>query len=116
MVLASTMLIPWIYLSSAIILMEGIAYARFSTGALAPRLKRLAYSVIGAILLSEIYNFLRKQPISSHYQVWLGFKVLLVLHISAAVIFHRRKPRALTGVAIFGFANVPISEYPWVQS
>jgi hypothetical protein len=116
MTLAAGMFIRWIHLSSVIFLIGGIAYARFYAGDLAPRFKRLAYWIIGAILLSGIYNYLRKEPVSPHYHMWLGIKVLLAVHIFAVVIFYRGKQRALTGAAISGFAIVAISEYLRIQA
>lgn len=116
MTLALPILIRWIHLSSVIVLIGGIAYARFYAGDLAPQFKRLAYWIIGAILLSGVYNYLRKQPVSTHYDVWLGIKVLLALHIFAVVIFYRGKKRALTGATISGFVIVAISEYLRVSS
>jgi hypothetical protein len=111
MSLALAILIRWIHLASVIVLMGGITYARFYAGDLAPRFKRLAYWIIGAILLSGIYNFVRKSPVSAHYHMWLGVKVLLALHIFAVVIFYRGKLRALTGAVISGAAIVAISGY-----
>jgi hypothetical protein len=111
MTLALAILIRWIHLSSVIVLMGGITYARFYAGELAPRFKRVACWIIGAILFSGIYNYVRKSGVSTHYQIWLGVKVLLALHIFAVVIFYRGKQRALTGAVISAFAIVAISGY-----
>ena len=107
--------IRWMHLFSVIILIGGIAYARFYAGELSPRFKRLACWIIGAILLSGIYNFLRKGAVSPHYHMWLGIKILLALHIFAVVIFYRGKQRALTGAVISGALIVAISDYLRVQ-
>lgn len=109
--MALAILIRWIHLFSVIVLIGGITYARFYAGELAPRFKRMAYWIIGAILLSGIYNFLHKGGVSTHYYVWLGIKVLLALHIFAAVIFYRGKQRALTGAVISAAIIVAISGY-----
>ena len=111
MTLALAILIRWIHLASVIVLIGGIAYARFYAGELSPRFKRLAYWIIGAILLSGIYNFMRKSPVSLHYHIWFGVKVLLALHIFAVVILYKGKQRALTGAVISGAAIVAISDY-----
>jgi hypothetical protein len=111
MTLAAGILIRWIHLASVIVLIGGIAYARFYAGELSPRFKRLAYWIIGAILLSGIYNYLRKGAVSPHYHMWLGIKIFLALHIFAVVILYKGKQRALTGVVISAAAIVAISGY-----
>ena len=61
--------------------------------------------------MSGIYNFLHKTGVSTHYDVWLGVKVLLALHIFAVVMFYRGKQRALTGAVISAAVIVAISGY-----
>jgi len=109
--LAVAILIRWMHLFSVIILIGGIAYARFYAGELSPRFKRLACWLIGAILFSGIYNFVGKHGVSMRYEVWLGIKVFLALHIFAVVIFYRGKQRALTGAVISAAVIVAISDY-----
>ncbi|HEV2202272.1 MAG TPA: hypothetical protein VGR73_20830 [Bryobacteraceae bacterium] len=111
MTLAVAILIRWIHLASVIVLIGGIAYARFYAGELSPRFKRLAYWIIGAILLSGIYNYLRRSPVSTYYHIWFGVKVLLALHIFAVVILYKGKQRALTGLVISAAVIVAISGY-----
>lgn len=111
MTLALAILIRWIHLASVIVLIGGIAYARFYAGELSLRFKRLAYWIIGAILLSGIYNYMRRSPVSANYHIWFGVKVLLALHIFAVVILYKGKQRALTGVVISAAAIVAISGY-----
>jgi hypothetical protein len=111
MALAVAILIRWLHLASVIVLIGGIAYARFYVGELSSRFKRLAYWIIGAILLSGIYNFLRRNPVSTYYHIWFGVKILLALHIFAVVILYKGKQRALTGAVISAAAIVAISGY-----
>jgi hypothetical protein len=113
--LAVAMAIRWLHLSSVIVLIGGITYARFYAAELSPRFKRLACWIIGAILFSGIYDFLRRHGASTHYQLWLAIKVLLALHIFAAVILYRGKQRALTGAVLSAAAIVAISGYLRVQ-
>jgi hypothetical protein len=103
--------VRWIHLFSVIILIGGIAYARFYAGELSARFRRLAYWIIGAILLSGIDNYLRKNGVSAHYNVWLGIKILLAFHIFAVMIFYKGKQRAVTGAVISGAIIVAISGY-----
>jgi hypothetical protein len=111
MALALGMAMRWLHLFSVMLLVGGVAYARFYAGDLAAGFKRLGCWLIGAILLSGIYNFVRKSGPSVHYDIWLGVKVLLALHIFAVVWFYRGKQRALTGAVVSAALIVAISEY-----
>lgn len=99
----------WLHIASVIILLGGVFYARFAGGVLAQQFKPLAYGAIGGILISGIYNFLSKPSFPPHYQMWFGIKILLVLHIFAAIILYRGKTRTLTGIVISGAIVVAIS-------
>ena len=112
----------WLHLSSAIVLLGGIFYARVVAGDLARGFKPVAYAAIGAILASGIYNFLSKTATSRNYQVWFAVKVLLALHVFAAVVFYRetalekKKMRSLSGMLISGALIVAIADYlRWIS-
>jgi hypothetical protein len=113
----------WLHLASAIVLLGGIFYARVVAADLAPGFKPMAYGAIGAILASGLYNFLSETATSRNYQVWLGIKVLLALHVFAAVILYRetaspqKRRRSLTGMVISGALIVAIAGYlRWISS
>ena len=99
----------WLHLVSVIVLLGGVFYARFVIGDLAAGFKPVAYGAIGGILVSGVYNYLSKTSYPPHYQVWLGIKILLALHIFAVVLLYRGKTRLLTGVVITGIMIVAIS-------
>jgi len=102
----------WFHIVSAIVLLGGIFYARTVVGELASGFKPLAYTAIGAILISGIYIFLSKPATSRDYQVWLGIKILLALHVFASAILYRgKKTRSLTGIVISGAVIVAIAGY-----
>lgn len=102
----------WLHIVSVIVLLGSVFYARFVTGELSARFKPIGYTAIGTILVSGLYNFLSKSAYPPHYQMWFGIKMLLVLHVFAAVILYRKeKMRTLTGVVISGAAIVAISGY-----
>ena len=101
----------WLHLASMAVLLGGVFYAVTITGDLAPGFKRVAYVAIGAILLSGLINFLRRSSFPAHYHLWLGIKVLLALHIFAAILMYRGKRRALIGVLASGALVVAISAY-----
>ena len=108
---ALAIVLRWVHLVSVIVLLGGVFYARVVVGDLVPRFRPVAYWAIGGILVSGIYNFLSKSPTSFNYRVWLIIKVLLALHVFAAVILYRGKKRSLTGVVISGAVIVAISGY-----
>ncbi len=106
----------WVHFASVIVLLGGIFYARVVVGDLAPGFKPVAYGAIGGILVSGIYNFLSKNSLPANYQLWLGIKVLLALHVFAVAILYRGKTRSLTGVVISGGLILMISEYlRWIS-
>src|SRR5258708_36178724 len=106
----------WLHIVSVVILLGGIVYARVVDGVLSARFKPLAYTAIGGILVSGLYNFLSKTSYPPHYHAWFGIKMLLVLHVFSIVIVynperHKDKQRLLTGVAITGALVLAISAY-----
>jgi hypothetical protein len=106
----------WLHLASVIVLLGGIFYARFAVGDMVPGFKPVAYAAIGAILVSGLYIFLSKGPVSSDYQMWLGIKMLLALHVFAVTILYKGKKRALTGAVISGGVIVAIAGHlRWIS-
>ena len=106
----------WLHFASIALLLGGVFYARFAVGDLSQGFRPMAYAAIGGILISGTYNFLSKQVIPPHYHMWFGIKILLVLHIFAATILYRGKPRALTGIVISGVIVIAISSWlRWIS-
>jgi hypothetical protein len=107
----------WLHLVSVIVLLGGVFYARVAAGEMLSSFKPVAYTAIGGILISGLYNFLSKSVYPPHYHMWFGIKVLLVLHVFAVTIAYRAgKPRALTGIVITGALIVAISGYlRWIS-
>jgi hypothetical protein len=106
----------WLHFVSIAVLLGGVFYARFAVGDLAMGFKPLAYAAIGGILISGTYNFMSKPAFPPHYQMWFGIKILLVLHIFAAIILYRGKARALTGIVISGAIVIAISGWlRWIS-
>ena len=108
--------VRWVHIASVIVLLGGMFYARVVVGDLAAGFKPIGYWAIGGILASGIYNFLSKNSVPPNYQLWLGIKVLLALHVFAATILYRGKKRSLTGVVVSGGLILIISEYlRWIS-
>lgn len=106
----------WLHFASIAILLGGVFYARFVVGDLSQAFKPVAYGAIGGILISGTYNFLSKSSFPPHYHMWFGIKILLVLHVIAAVVLYRGKQRSLTGIVISGAVIMMISAYlRWIS-
>jgi len=107
----------WLHIASVIVLLGGAFYARMAVGEMAMGFKPVAYGAIGGILISGTYNFLSKSSYPPHYQAWFGIKILLALHVFAAMILYTKdKRRSLTGVVISGALIVCISAYlRWIS-
>jgi hypothetical protein len=99
----------WLHFASIAVLLGGVFYARFAAGDLARGFNPMAYAAIGGILISGTYNFLSKQAFPPHYHMWFGIKILLALHIFAAMVLYRGKSRSLTGIIISGAIVIAIS-------
>ncbi|HEY7333850.1 MAG TPA: hypothetical protein VH639_03125 [Bryobacteraceae bacterium] len=111
----------WLHITSVVVLLGGVFYARVVVGEMAASFKPWVYVAIGGILASGIYNFLSKSSTSTNYQLWFVIKVLLALHIFASAILYRgsegsKKKRSLTGIAISGAIIIAISGYlRWIS-
>jgi hypothetical protein len=110
-------LMRWLHIASVVVLLGGVFYARVVSGELAKKFKPLAFAAIGGLLLSGTYNFLTKPSFPPHYQMWFGIKMLLALHVFAAVILYREgKRRSLTGIVISGVVILFIAAYlRWIS-
>jgi uncharacterized membrane protein len=127
-------LMRWIHVASVVTLIGGFIFARY---ALAPALmslpeaehrsiekrviagfRPLLYAVIVTILGSGLYNYLTKASYPPRYHVWIGLKLLFVLHIFAVAILYAKREvdeskrnRWLTGMVVSGLIVIAISAY-----
>ena|SRR5579862_6842365 len=124
----------WIHISSVVTLIGGYIYMRF---ALAPAIasaapsernglvaavqrafRPLLFTVIATVLISGIYNYATKGTYPPSYHMWMGIKLLLVLHIlSSAILDSTRAPnpakssRTALGIVISGLLAIAIADY-----
>src|SRR5580698_1056358 len=94
----------WIHIASVVALIGGFIYARF---ALAPALVSLStaerelvgskvvtafrpwmFTALILALGSGMYNYATKASYPPTYHMWMGIKLLLVLHITASAILY----------------------------
>jgi hypothetical protein len=124
--------VRWIHIASVVTLIGGFIYARFvlapalasvsqsdAVGAAAARSFRgLLYTVLVTVLGSGIYNYATKASFPPGYHMWIGIKLLLVLHIVAAAILYSvresdqaKRNRTALGIVISGLIVIAISNY-----
>ncbi|HEX4771813.1 MAG TPA: hypothetical protein VH351_13330 [Bryobacteraceae bacterium] len=128
----------FIHISSVVILLGGLFYARqvlvptFETlpedtranAAVTSqnRFRNPMFSLLVLILASGLYNFFTGPKHGRDYQIWFGIKMLLVAHLAATAILwatspygdvtvnNKRKKRLLS-VTISGLVIIAISAY-----
>lgn len=105
----------FVHILSAVTLLGGVIAWLYAAGdAHIAAWRPVALSAIGGLLVSGLYNFLRKSNLTPAYHAVFGVKVLLALHVFAVVILatkpeNPRRARQLTGVAISGVLVVLLS-------
>src|SRR5581483_4322906 len=119
----------WIHVASVIVLLGGFVFARFvlapaldgegAPGRLADRIaarfRPILFTVVFTIAGSGLYNYVTKENYPPHYHMWMGIKLLLVLHVLAATLLYAtstdpaRRRRQATGIVISGAIIVLIS-------
>jgi hypothetical protein len=124
----------WVHIASVVTLIGGFIYARF---ALAPALaslptgerelvgssavkafRPLMITVLITALGSGMYNYATKASYPPTYHMWMGIKLLLVLHITASGILYAvrtsneaKRNRTALSIAISGVVIVAIAAY-----
>jgi len=126
--------IRWVHIASVVALIGGFVYARF---ALAPALaslptaegelvgskaarafRPLMIAVLITALGSGMYNYATKASYPPKYHMWMGIKLLLVLHITASAILYAvresnqaKRNRTALSITISGLVVVAIAAY-----
>ncbi len=137
--MAIDVVMQWLHLLGAAVLVGGAVYARLGVlpalaevgpearaqalGTLAARIRPVAFTAVGALLLSGLWNlvtnFSGKPPA---YHLALGLKLLLALHVMATVFLlavppganparDARRPRLLAGLAVSGVLILLLSAF-----
>jgi len=109
----------WVHVTSAIILLGGVIFARSVRHAqLFKEYRALATTAIVALFLSGLYNLLTKANTPKPYHMIFGIKFLLALHVFGVGLMSTRanveettRQRWLTGVALSGLVVTLLSAY-----
>ena len=120
----------WLHLTSVVVLIGGVLYARFVLApvlqslaaqeqetlgdALAARYRSLLFLVLLLLTATGIYNLVLNLSRGPIYQTLLGIKLLLVLHVFAVGILivkpkNPKRARQMTGLVISGLVIIAIS-------
>lgn len=114
----------WIHISSVIVLIGGVFYARTVGPLEAARFRPAAHWSMAGILVSGIYTLLSKPHYPPGYFLWFGIKMLLVLHIFSMAILltapkqaeEAKRNRWMTGTLISAAIVVGISAWlRWIS-
>ncbi len=124
----------WIHIASVVTLIGGFIYARFVFApaiASAPTEQRnslaaaaqsafrpLLFIVIATVLISGAYNYATKASYPPGYHMFMGIKLLLVLHIVSSAILDStrasnpaKSSRTALGIVISGLVAIAIADY-----
>jgi uncharacterized membrane protein len=122
----------WLHIAAAALLVGGLLYGRLVLKAtretLAPDVaEKLGDSAAAlfrprviacvlALLLSGVYNILTSPGHHQWYQIWLGIKLLLALHVFAAGFLatrpgNPRRSRMMAGAGLSGLIVILIADY-----
>ena len=127
-----SMFMRWLHYSSLATLIGGILYGRLvmvpSSAVLAPDERKMladraaeafrpfVLTAICGLLVSGVYNILTHPGHRPIYQMLLGVKLLLALHVFAVALLMVRpgrphRARMMTGVAVSGLVIIAIAAY-----
>jgi len=127
---ALNVLMRWLHITSVVVLIGGVLYARLIVApavaslpaaeqdtlgdAMAARFRSLLYLAVLFLLCSGVYNLFLNLGRGPLYQALLGIKLLLVLHVFGVGFLivkpkNARRTRQLTGIMISGVIIIAIS-------
>jgi uncharacterized membrane protein len=127
---ALNVIMRWMHITSVVVLIGGVLYARFViapalaslpsqqqdtlSDAMAARYRSLLYLAVLLLTCTGIYNLFMNLGRGPLYQSLLGIKMLLVLHVFAVGILivkpkNPKRTRQMTGLVISGLTIIAIS-------
>lgn len=127
---ALNVIMRWLHITSVVILIGGVLYARLVVApalhvlpgpqqdtlgdAMAARFRSLLYGAVFFLLVTGVYNLFMNLGRGALYQALLGIKMLLVLHVMAVGFLivkpaNPKRARQMTGIIISGIVILVIS-------
>ena len=115
-------LIRWLHITSVVVLIGGMFYARVAGAGYLERFRTWIYVTVPVLIGSGLYNLLTKGDLPVRYHMVFGVKMLLVLHIFAVALLmttraaEDRRPKLMTGVIASGLIVLLLSSYlRWIS-
>jgi len=116
-------LLRWLHITSVMVLIGGVFYARYFAKRLVPQFRGWAIGAIVALVVSGLYTLLTKPSIPDGYHMFFGIKMLLVLHIfvvgflvTTPAADEQKRLRMMTGIVYSGLAVILISSWlRWIS-
>ena len=115
-------LMRWVHITSVVVLIGSAYYVKRTRSAFSPAFRSTIYLGIAAVVVSGLYNFLTKASYPPHYHMWFGIKMLLALHVLAALAMaatrasSEKLERSLRILLISATAVILISNYlRWIS-
>jgi hypothetical protein len=114
----------WLHISCVVILIGSVFYAWRTTRTFAPGFSSVVYAAAAGIVASGLYNLFTKPSYPPGYHMWFGIKMLLVLHVLAAIILLTRRSaapsekqsRTMAGIITSGAIVIAVSAYlRWIS-
>jgi uncharacterized membrane protein len=125
-----SVIMRWLHITSAVVVVGGVLYARFVIApalatlaaqeqdtlgaAMAARYRSLLYLAVVLLAGTGLYNTIMNMGRGPLYQSLLGIKLLLVLHVFAVGLLivkpkNPKRSRQMTGLVISGLVILAIS-------
>jgi uncharacterized membrane protein len=129
-----SILLRWLHISSVLVLLGGVIYARYvlhpalqalpadarrqTAELLAASFRPWILGAVAALLASGLYNLSTKPAVPAGYHMVFGLKMLLALHIFAVAFLlgkpgveETKRARWMSGIAVSGLIAVALSAY-----
>ena len=127
---ALSVIMRWLHLTSVVVVIGGVLYARFVIApalamlpaqeqetlgsAMAERYRSLLWLAILLLTATGLYNMIMNVSRGALYQSLLGIKLLLVLHVFAVGLLivrpkNPKRSRQMTGLVISGLIIIALS-------
>jgi uncharacterized membrane protein len=115
-------LIRWLHITSVVVLIGGIFYARVAGAGYTERFRGWIWAAVPVLIGSGVYNLLTKGDLPVRYHMVFGIKMLLVLHIVAVALImttraaEEKRTKLMGGVVATGLLVLLLSSYlRWIS-
>ncbi len=115
-------LIRWLHITSVVVLIGGIFYARVMGAGYVERFRGWIWAAVPVLIGSGLYTLLTKGELTTRYHMVFGIKMLLVLHIFSVALLmttraaEEKRRKLMSGVVVTGLIVLLLSSYlRWIS-